>query len=189
MCISKSIFSFAPLLLVANFSAAEGTNEEESRYSNNWKTLSALQSAPVSAFSYGIRILDDSLRGSQELYFKNIKQPNEHAMLQAFLVWLDEPEIAPAIMIRGTLFTFEDRANRSSHRASEDCQNMLDELARIPPIYLDKDNSIFNNLWLEDAISPEYGEIDHLDVQGMIYLKAKIKHSGSDDYMSCERYF
>ena len=32
-------------------------------------------------------------------------------------------------------------------------------------------------------VSPEYKEIDDSDTQHMVYLKAKLKHAGSDGYI------
>ena len=181
--------SFYNLSLVFCLVANPSLGEEGSRMLKNVSTYKILRSTPVSIMSYGIERLDDSLRDSQDIYFKNFKQDNEFPLLQAFVTEVYEPIFSPVIMIRATLANFDGEINRSIFRAEELCQNMLESLAGTVNIYLDEDNNYFNSLWRSDVTGVEYKQIDHTDIQNMVFLKAKIKHSGSDEYISCSRFF
>ena len=182
--------SFHKLLLALCLLANPGiAAEETSRGTKNTATLQILRSTPVSVMSYGIERLDDDLRDVQKMLFKDFKQDNEYVLLQAFDTYVMEPEFSPVIMIRTTLASIQGDINRSKYRAEELCAKMLENIAVTVGIYLDDNNNYFNDLWESDVTSTDYKKIDVSDIQNLVFLKARIKHSGSKEFISCGRFY
>jgi hypothetical protein len=163
------------------------------RADDNLKTFEILKRTPVSILSYGISRLDERLRdlGSNDWYFDNLKQEKEYGLLQAFVSFVvEEGDVSPVIMVRATLVARNGRPSRSKASAEVLCQKLLVHTADTAKIYLDEDNDFFSGLWLEKEVFPDYNKsVDHDSIQSMIYLKARVGHAGSDDFISCGRFF
>ena len=163
------------------------------RADENWKTNSILTGTPVSIMSYGIKRLDDAFNdmASNEWYYKKFKQDGEIGLLQAFnTVTLIEDTVSPVIMIRATIFKPGGRSNRSKANAKDLCQELLDHTSQTVNIYIHDDNDYFSGLWSNPEFFTNYRDLIDLDsIQSMIYLKGRVGHSGSDDLLSCERYY
>lgn len=186
----KILQIFAVIALTTSYVHAETLQH---RADENWKTNSILNGTPVSVMSYGIKRLDETLNdlGSNDWYFKHFKQDGEIGILQAFnTIKLIEDTYSPVIMIRATIFKTLGRSDRSKASAKVLCQELLDQTSRTIGIYIDEDNDYFSGLWSNSEFFTEYSATIDLDrIQSMIFLKARVGHSGSDDLLSCERYY
>lgn len=161
-----------------------------SRSANNWMTYFILEGTPVSILSYGISRLDDRLRdlASKDWYYRDSKQDDEIGLLQAFTSHQElDGQLAPVIMIRSTIYKASGRSNRSKASAEQLCQKLLDQIARTASIYIGEDNDFFSNLWRSSEYFEDYNSVNIDRIQSMIYLRARVSHSGSDDLISCDR--
>ena len=162
-----------------------------SRSENNWVTYSILSGTPVSILSYGISRLDEQLSdlASNDWYYEDFKQDGETGLLQAFTSHqLVDGIISPVIMIRSTIYDYSDRSNRSKASAEQLCQKLLDRIASTASVFIDEDNDFFSNLWRSSEYFTDYNRNVNIDsIQSMIYLRARVSYSGSDDLISCDR--
>ena len=165
----------------------------QNRADENWKTNSILIGTPVNIMSYGIQRLNEDLRGlaSNEWYYKKLKQDDEIGLLQAFTsIQVIEDTLSPVIMIRATITSLGEGSNRSKATATDLCQELLDHTSQTVNNYIDDDNDYFSGLWSNPGFFTDYRDLVDLDkIQSMIYLKARVGHSGSDDLLSCTRYY
>ena len=167
---------------------------DPTRAERNMQTFDILIRTPVSIMSYGIVRLDARLNdlAQNDWYFKNLKQENEWGLLQAFKTSVFEDNIfSPVIMIRATIVPApRSKSNRSKAGAQELCQKLLEHISGTARIYLDEENDFFSGLWTEYDVFPDYRNfVDNDSIQSLIYLKARVGYAGSDDLISCGRFF
>jgi hypothetical protein len=179
--------------VIALTSSSINADTLQNRADENWRTESILSGTPISVMSYGIKRLDEDLSdlASNEWYFKQFKQDGEIGLLQAFnSVKIIEDTVSPVILIRATIWKPGKRSNRSKASAEDLCQKLLDQTSQTVGIFVDDDNDYFFGLWSNPEFFADYLNLVDLDsIQSMIYLKARVGHSGSDDMLSCERYY
>ena len=184
------IKALAILMATAGLASAQ---TDPTRAEKNMQTFDILLRTPVSILSYGILRLDETLNdlAQTEWYFKNYKHENEWGLLQAFATSVfDDNIFSPVIMIRATIYAPGSKSNRSKASAEELCQKLLEHISGTARIYLDEDNDYFSGLWTEYEVFPDYRKlVDHDSIQSLIYLKARVGYAGSDDLISCERFF